>query len=98
MASKKKSKPEQKKVTLPETKVTLDTKKTVTYNKIKLRNLLSAKVKLPGSVTQEWYVWLKAGYVLEVDERDASALLEKRLGNKHCCGGSPSMLFEEVTL
>ena len=47
MASKKKSKPEQKKVTLPETKVTLDTKKTVTYNKIKLRNLLSAKVKLP---------------------------------------------------
>lgn len=96
MASKKKSKPEQKKVTLPETKVTLDTKKTVTYNKIKLRNLLSAKVKLPGSVTQEWYVWLKAGYILEVDERDAPALLEKRLGNKHCCGGSPSMLFEEV--
>lgn len=74
--------------------VTLVESKPTSYNKIGLVNKISAKVKLQGAVTGEFYIWEKAGAVVEVDERDAPDLLAKKLGEKHCCGGGPTMLFE----
>ena len=38
------------------------------------------------------YEWERAGAVVEVDSEDAPGLLEKRLGDKICCGGSPDNL------
>lgn len=93
MATKKKS--YTKKTTSPKKEV-LATQETVTYNKTKLVCRISAEVKLQGSITGKFYRWEKAGAVVEVDERDASALLKKRLGEKHCCGGKPNIIFEEV--
>ena len=58
------------------------------YNTVKLVNKISARVELPGIITGTLYVWYRSGAIVEVDERDAPDLLEKRLGDKACCGSA----------
>lgn len=58
------------------------------YNIVKLVNQIGAAVKMQGSVTGKHYLWSRSGAVVEVDERDAPALLEKRLGDRACCGSA----------
>jgi len=66
-----------------------------TYNKVRLVNKIGSRVKLPGSITGELYIWERSGAVVEVDERDAPVLLEKRLGDNACCGsGNKNFVFE----
>ena len=80
-------------------KPVLDRGKKVLYNtnkKVSLKSLLSARIRLQGSVTKKNYEWSKAGTIVDVDEKDAPDLLTKKLGEKFCCGGSPNMLFELV--
>jgi hypothetical protein len=48
------------------------------------------KVTTIGSVTGETYVFLSAGAILDVDERDAPSLLAKGAGRTSCCSGQPS--------
>lgn len=75
-------------------KEVLASSKPLLYNTIKLVNLISACVKLDGPVTGNKYVWSKAGAIVAVDEKDATELLKKKLGEKICCGNSgANMLF-----
>jgi hypothetical protein len=41
-----------------------------------------------GSVTGNIYKFYGAGFVLEVDERDAPVLLQKGIDKVSCCGGA----------
>ena len=84
MASKKSTSTSKKGVATP---------KSTAYNKVSLTNLIGTKLKLQGSVSGKSYTW-ESGATVEVDARDAPAFLEKKLGEKHCCGGSPNKLFE----
>ena len=78
-------------------KEVLETPTITPYNKtVRLINQISARVRLQGFVTRDWYEWSKAGAIISVDKRDAPALLEKRLGEKHCCGGTPNIIFTLV--
>ena len=76
--------------------VVVETSRTLSYNTISLVNKISAKVKLRGSVTKNWYEWSKAGAKVGVDERDVPDLLKKKLGEKPCCGGNLNWIFEKV--
>lgn len=61
---------------------------TYNINGIKITSLVDAHLEYTGRVSGKLYRWDRAGAVTVVDERDAPELLEKRIGNKSCCGGS----------
>lgn len=67
-----------------------------TYNTIKLVNNVSARIKIPGAVTGELYIWERAGAVVDVDERDAPGLLAKTLGSGRCCGSANKNVIFEI--
>ncbi len=63
----------------------------LSYNQIgyvRVQSLYTARLSYNGLKTGKLYEWMKAGDIVEVDERDATYLLEKRLGSRSCCGGS----------
>jgi len=74
-------------------KVPLVGKSSNTYNKISLTSQFSARIKLCGSVSGECYVWEQSGAAVEVDARDVPMLLEKKMGEKFCCGGKPNYIL-----
>lgn len=55
-----------------------------------------SRLKYRGSVSGKAYEWSDAGAVVMVDRRDVSYLLEKRIGNRGCCGANQNgnKLFE----
>jgi hypothetical protein len=57
----------------------------VTIN-IRIESLIDSHLVYDGQVTGRHYEWMKAGAIVEVDEKDAPFLLKKRLGKKTCCG------------
>ena len=63
---------------------------------VKLVNKISARVELPGIITGTLYVWHRSGAIVEVDERDAPDLLEKKLGDKACCGSANKNYIFEI--
>jgi len=69
------------------------------YNKsrtVKLVSMISARIRLDGPNSGKRYTWERAGAVVAVNEEDAELLLQKKLGEKPCCGGSPNYLFSIV--
>jgi hypothetical protein len=67
----------------------------VTINtKVKVQSLVDAHVYYTGQISGELYEWVKAGAIVEVDERDVPELLAKRPGKKPCCGGERKNIFE----
>lgn len=67
---------------------------TVTINLVKVQSLVDAHVYYTGQISGELYEWVKAGAIVEVDERDVPELLAKRPGKKPCCGGERKPIFE----
>lgn len=61
--------------------------------------LIDSNVVVTGSVSGERYVFKGAGSVVDVDIRDVESLLEKRQGEKQCCGGTGNgnKVFELLT-
>lgn len=70
----------------------IETSDSPIYNKVRLQSRISARIIASGSVSGKRYEWKRSGAIVEVDEEDAPGLLEKRLGDKTCCGGSPDNL------
>lgn len=58
--------------------------------KPKLQLQISVKVIVPSDKTNSGkrYVWERSGDILEVEMEDLELLLNKRLGDKACCGGN----------
>ena len=77
-----------------EPKEVLDKPKATTYNKISLTSQFSAHITLEGSITGKFYRWPKSGDAVEVDERDVPNLLEKKIGERFCCGGKPNFILK----
>ena len=77
-----------------EPKEVLDKPKATLYNKISLTSQFSAHITLEGHVTGQRYVWKRSGDAIEVDERDAPSLLEKKIGERFCCGGKPNFILK----
>lgn len=73
--------------------LTVETSDTPIYNNtVKLQLKISAKVIAHGAISGKRYEWERSGAIVEVDEEDVPGLLEKRLGDKTCCGGNPDNL------
>lgn len=71
--------------------------KSVRYNNLRVRSMVSAFVRYHGAVTGNEYEWPRAGAEALVDERDVPNLLSKRIGNRSCCGDSDAnRIFELV--
>lgn len=66
----------------------------VTINLVKVQSLVDAHVYYTGQISGELYEWVKAGAIVDVDERDVPELLAKRPGKKPCCGGERKQIFQ----
>lgn len=77
-----------------EEELVVETYETPIYNKVKIQSRISARVVVSGdrTVSGKRYEWKRSGDIVEVDKEDAPGLLEKRLGDKTCCGASPDNL------
>ena len=64
---------------------------------VRIKAIYPATIKYAGQVTGQLYTWLGAGDVQPVDERDVPFLLEKRIGNRGCCGAvhNGNKVFEQ---
>lgn len=62
----------------------------------KMRLMIDANVSLIGLYSGRNYKFNGAGSVIDVDERDVEWLLERRQGERQCCGGSATgnVVFE----
>ena len=67
-------------------------------SEVKIQSRISARVQATGLISGKRYLWERAGAIVEVDCRDVPGLLEKKLGEKPCCGGNSDNLkvFEIV--
>lgn len=54
----------------------------------RLQSVFSAHLKLTGQTSGKLYEWAKAGDIVDVFVEDVDGLLQKRIGNSSCCGGS----------
>lgn len=72
----------------------VETSDTPIYTKVKLQSRISARVVVSGdkTISGKRYEWKRSGDIVEVEKEDAPGLLEKRIGDKTCCGGSPDNL------
>ena len=63
---------------------------------VAVRLVYPARVRYPGHVSGQQYIWEKIGDVVPVLPEDVPYLLEKRLGGKACCGagGDGNKMFE----
>jgi hypothetical protein len=55
---------------------------------VRLANHIDAKVKVQSRYSGREYLFDGAGSVVNVDERDVEWMLEKRQGERQCCGGT----------
>jgi hypothetical protein len=60
----------------------------VEQNTVRLINHIDATVKVQSRYSGREYVFNGAGSVVDVDERDVEWMLEKRQGERQCCGGT----------
>lgn len=56
------------------------------YSVVQIESMIDAHLVYTGQVSGKQYEWTKAGSIQLVDERDAPALLSKRIGERSCCG------------
>lgn len=61
---------------------------------VNIQSLLDSHIYYTGQVSGQLYEWIKAGAIVEVDERDVPELLKRRLGAKTCCGGGTNSIFQ----
>lgn len=80
----------------PKEELDVATSQKQSYNIIRLVNTISARVRLHGTVTGEFYEWEKSGAVVSVDERDAPDLLAKTYGSGSCCGSNTTNHIFEI--
>ena len=71
------------KLTVEETPVPVKINK-----EVKLQSLVDSRLEYIGEASRRQYVWIKAGSVISVDERDAQKLVLKKFNYAGCCGGS----------
>lgn len=66
--------------------------------KMAVRSVYPSRLKYIGTVSGEAYQWGGAGEVAMVLPEDVPALLEKRIGNRACCGAlnNGNQVFELV--
>ena len=81
-------------VVIDDAPVTLEAETPKTVLLILQKNL--NPLKIIGPVTGMLYVFLGAGYVLEVDDRDANVMLEKGRISSCCAGTISSPYFSLV--
>jgi hypothetical protein len=64
--------------------------------RVAVRLVYPARVRYPGHISGQQYIWEKIGDVVPVLPEDVPYLLEKRLGKGGCCGagGDGNKLFE----
>lgn len=78
----------------------IDKSPAVTYNsnvdRVSIQLKFPAKVTRSGLVSGEQYEWSDAGAIVQVLEEDVDQLLQLKVGEAGCCGGSPNFLFERV--
>jgi hypothetical protein len=55
---------------------------------VRIANHIDAKVKVQSRYSGREYLFDGAGSVVNVDERDVEWMLEKRQGERQCCGGT----------
>lgn len=68
------------------------------FNYEKLASRIDAKIKVTGMYSGREYVFDGAGSTQDVDTRDVEWMLEKRQGEKQCCGGTEkgNLVFARV--
>ena len=54
----------------------------------KIVSCIDAKIKITGRYSGREYLFERAGSVVDVDQIDVDFLLEKRQGERQCCGGT----------
>lgn len=80
----------------------IDNSPSVAYNQGNAVSRTSLQLKFPAQVTRiglvsgEQYVWDKAGSIVSVLTEDVEQLLQLKVGDGACCGGSPNFLFERI--
>lgn len=73
----------------PNKKVKVVQKAQVQYtNTTKIQSIFSAHLKYQGANSGKLYEWMNSGDIVSVNNEDVSDLLEKRIGQKGCCGGN----------
>lgn len=65
-------------------------------NTIRLQLLVDVIYKAKGLVTGKWYIFPGAGSIVNVDERDAQVLLERRMNTCNCSGLPGNLYFQKV--
>ena len=75
------------------TQTTINTDKTVA-----IRSLYDSRLRYVGTSTGKDYEWSRGGDVVMVNILDVPALLEKRIGERSCCGARQggNQVFELV--
>lgn len=53
---------------------------------VAVRSLYPSRLKYIGAISSKVYEWADAGSIASVLAEDVPALLEKRIGNRSCCG------------
>ena len=61
---------------------------------VRIQSLIESEIYHTGQASSRQYYWHKSGDVVEVEEQDVPALLEKRLGKKTCCGDGTNQIFQ----
>ena len=80
----------------------IDKLPSVAYNQSVAVNRENLQLKFPAMVTRiglvsgEQYVWDGAGSIVSVLTEDVEQLLQLKIGDGACCGGSPNFLFERI--
>lgn len=78
----------------------IDNSTAVAYNssvdRVAIQLKFPAKVIRSGLVSGEQYEWSEAGAVVQVRIEDVDQLLQLKVGEAGCCGGSPNFLFQKV--
>lgn len=67
-------------------------------NRVAIRASFPSRLKYSGAVSGEEYEWTGAGDIVMVLEEDVPTLLEKRIGERGCCGAvqQSNKVFEMV--
>jgi hypothetical protein len=58
----------------------------ITAKKMAVRSVYPSRLKYIGATSGQEYQWAEAGAVVMVLPEDVPVLLEKRIGNRACCG------------
>ena len=57
-------------------------------HRVKMVSLIDARIKVTGKYSGREYLFERAGSVQYVDQTDVEWMLEKRQGERQCCGGT----------